>query len=318
MAAIESGMRRPNAFARLWQAHLRDLRFALMRLRASPLGSLFTVLVLGIALALPALLHVAARGFDHTAQSWRGAMQISLFLHDRVDEAQGRTLAARIGTDPAVTATRYISRAQALEEFRASSGLGDALDLLDGRNPLPAVIVATPADTLAQADVEVLLRRLASLPEVETAQFDHAWLDRLHSALNAVHRAIMALGVLLGIAVVVTIGNTIRLEIEARREEIEIMKLIGASDGFVRRPFLYAGFSYGLAGGLLAWLLAALALHWLGGTAQAVLATPDTAPAAAGLDGLLLGLGLCALGVTLGLAGAWLALSRRLADIQPR
>lgn len=318
MAAIESGMRRPNAFARLLQAHRRDLRYALMRISASPLGSLFTVLVLGIALALPALLHVAARGFDQTAQSWRGALQISLFLQDSVDETQARALSKRIDTDPDVAATRYISRAEALEEFRASSGLADALDLLDGRNPLPAVIVATPADTLGQADVEVLLQRLASMPEVETAQFDHAWLDRLHGALDSVRRAITALAILFGVAVVVTVGNTIRLEIEARREEIEVMKLIGATDSFVRRPFLHTGFIYGLAGGLVAWLLAALALHWIGGALRGVLASPETAATASGLDSLLMGLGLCALGISLGLAGAWLALSQRLAEIQPR
>lgn len=326
MAAIESGLRRPNAAARLAQAHLRDLRFALTRLASTPLGSLFTVLVLGLALALPALLQVAAQEFDHGAQRWRGALQISLFLRDSLDEGAGRALADKLSSDPAVASTTYISRAQALEEFRASSGLAEGLDLLDGINPLPAVIVAKPVATLNQKDVEVLMQGLASLPEVETAQFDQAWLDRLFGALHTVRRAIIALGLLLGVAVVVTIGNTIRLEIEARREEIEIMKLIGASNGFVRRPFLYTGFSYGLAGGLLAWLLAALALHWLGDAAQVILTgaesspgiVPETASAPDSFDGLRMGLGLCALGIGLGLTGAWLALSRRLAAIQPR
>ncbi len=316
MAVAESGLARPGWLSRLAQEHLRVFFFSLGKLGRAPLATAMTALVVGIALALPAGLHVLTRNFAVVGHSWQESLQISLFLKDSVPDERGAALAQELRSGQGVARSRYISRAQSLDDFRAQSGFGEALDILKD-NPLPAVIAVTPVADLGKDGTAALTARLAKLPEVELAKLDQKWLERLYAVLTIAERAVGIIGLLLAIAVMVIVANTIRLDIEARREEIEVMKLIGAPNSFIRRPFLYAGIWFGLLGGLLAWLLLALGVNSLAGPTATLAQAYGAAFALTGL-GFLEGLGLVGLGVALGWWAALATVSRRLALIEPR
>lgn len=306
---------RPPALQRWAQAHARSFFFSLGKLSRQPVGSLLTAAAIGITLALPAGLQVLLQNVSTVSTAWQGSVQASLFLRDSVDEAAGTALAERLAGREDIAASRYISRAQSLAEFRALSGFSEALDLLS-ENPLPAVIVVAPAAGLDQGRITDLVETLGTLPEVELAKLDQQWLQRLHSLLHLLSRGVWLLAGGLALAVVVTVGNTIRLDIEHRRDEIVVMKLIGAPADFIRRPFLYTGFWYGLAGGLLAWLAVQLTVLALSGPAE-------TLAGLYGSDYRLRGLGASASlslllgGLALGLLGAAVTVQRQLRGIEP-
>jgi len=316
MALVEAGLDRPNWPARWLQEHLRVLLFSLGKLARAPLAALLTALVIAIALALPAGLFVGVRNLSAIGYSWQEALQISLFLKDSVSAERGIALTRELAAEPGIARTDYISREQSLAEFRELSGFGQALELL-GDNPLPAVIAVTPESGQDKAAVQGLVERLGARPEVDLAKLDQQWLERLYALLAIAERAVGIVALLLGLAVMVIIGNTIRLDIEARREEIEVMKLIGAPASFVRRPFLYSGFWFGLGGGLLAWLLVTLGTAALAGPSSQLAALYGSDYSLAGL-GLRDGLALIAAGIVLGWAGAFVTVTRRLAQIEPK
>jgi cell division transport system permease protein len=316
MALAEAGLDRPAFLARFAHEHLRVFFFSLGKLRKGPIAAALTALVIGIALALPAALYVLTRNLATVGYSWQESLQISLFLKDSVPDERGAALAHELAAQNDVARTQYISRAQSLADFKSQSGFGDALGILQD-NPLPAVIAVTPQHRLGKAGVEELAARLGRLPEVDIAKLDQKWLERLYALLDIAQRSVGMIAILLGIAVMVIIGNTIRLDIEARRDEIEVMKLIGAPDAFIRRPFLYAGFWHGLLGGVLAWLLVAAGVHALSGPTAALAQAYGSRFQLSGLP-IRDGLSLIAAGVVLGWAGAFVTVGRRLALIEPR
>lgn len=316
MALVETGLERPGLIARFAQEHARVFFFSLGKLVKAPLAAALTALVIGIALALPAGLYVLTRNLATVGYSWQESLQISLFLKDSVSTERGAALARELRARTDVAKTSYLSREQSLTDFKAQSGFGDALGILQ-ENPLPAVIAVTPARNLARPGVETLAAQLGGLPEVDLAKLDQKWLERLYALLDIAQRAVGIIAVLLGSAVMVIIGNTIRLDIEARREEIEVMKLIGAPNSFIRRPFLYAGFWHGLLGGLLAWALIAAGVRALAGPAQALAQAYGSTFQLAGLP-LSDGMALVASGILLGWAGAFVSVGSRLALIEPR
>lgn len=264
MAAVDDQALRRGGLSSAVGAHARDFIGSLGRLLDTPFATLLTALVIGVTLALPTALHLTIKNLNQLSYGWERSLEASLFLRDSVDESSGRALAAEIGQRPGVAVVEYLSREQTLAEFRARSGLGEALDLI-GSNPLPAVIVVGPDPQQPRAQVDALLTELAARPEVESAQLDQDWLERFYTLLEIVRRGVILFSVLLGFAVVITIGNTVRLDIEARRAEIVVLKLIGASDRFVQRPFLYAGLWYGLLGSFFALLLLYIGLVALDG-----------------------------------------------------
>jgi cell division transport system permease protein len=213
-----------------------------------------------------------------------------------------------------ITSADYISPVDALAEFKALSGFGEVVDSLD-ENPLPAVIMLDPASADV-ADVENLVLRLNNYPPIESLSVDLQWLQRLYSILELARRSIIGVSAVLALAVVLIIGNTIRLAIESRRSEIEVVKLVGGTDAFVRRPFLYTGFWFGLGGGLVAWILVEVSLMWISAPVAELAGLYDS-------DFSLLGLGpgvgilLFVISAGLGLTGAWLAVNRHLDVIQP-
>lgn len=316
MAWVEAGMDRPGWLTRITQEHLRVLFFSLGKIGRSPLAAALTALVIGIALALPAGLYVATNNLASVGYSWQANLQVSLFLKDSVSLERGQSLARDIRAEADVAGAQYISRDQSLDDFRQQSGFGEALDLLES-NPLPAVIVVTPKPGSPQDAVTALGERLSALPEVELAKLDRQWLERLYALLDMAERSVGILAILLGLAVMVILGNTVRLDIESRREEIEVMKLIGAPNSFIRRPFLYSGFWFGLTGGIVAWVLVATGTHIMAAPSADLAALYDSDFHIAGLSARD-GFTLIAAGIVLGWAAAWVTVNRRLALIEPK
>ncbi len=301
-----------------YRSHHRQVAIdSLKRLLRRPITTLMTTLVIAIAMALPAGLYVGLNNVEAVSQGWDGAARLSLFLKFSVDEPQAEQLRRRLQARDDIASADYISPSAALEEFRRSSGFGEVLDQLDS-NPLPGLIILSPsAGHSSPEQVQVLRDELAALPQADLVKLDMEWLQRLGRITELSRRLTLALAAMLAAGVLLIVGNTIKLAIENRRDEILVVKLVGGTNAFVRRPFLYMGFWYGLFGGLLAWLLLAASLIWLSG--------PVTA-----LSGLynssftLLGLGLvdslimwsCAAG--LGLLGAVLVVGRELRAIEPK
>jgi cell division transport system permease protein len=306
-----------NFSPRAWLLrHAQVMLASLGRLSRVPLATLMTAAVIGIAIALPAGLDTLVSNVRALSGAWEGSASLSLFLKHTVDEDAAAALAKRIGSWPEVGTTRVIGRQEALAEFRRQSGFGEALDLL-GENPLPVVILLQPSLAASSPDAAAALaKRLGKLPEVDLAQLDLQWVRRLHAMTHAAERGIWVLAGLLSLAVLLIVGNTIRLEINNRRQEIEINKLVGATNAFIRRPFLYDGLWYGVLGGLIAWLLVTVSLGLLQGPVAQLAGLYDSQFDLAGL-GLGNSLVLLGGGGLLGLLGAWLAVGRHLAAIEP-
>lgn len=305
----------PTGSARWLLDHTRAISATLDALKRRPFGTLLTSLVIGITLALPAGLYAVLGGLDAASSGLKGSLRASLFIKDSLDEAGGRALQAKIATKRGVAEAKYISRDAALAEFKAHSGFGEALDILNS-NPLPAVIVVTPDATLPKAQAQAVLDELTRLPDVESARLDREWLERLYAILAVIERLVLLIAGALALAVLVVVANTIRLDIASRREEILVLKLIGAPDSFIRRPFLYTGLWYGLTGALLACLMVVAAGLALSGQVETL----------SGLYGL--GSGFAALSVdtvfsvfAAGAALGWIAalwtVSRHLGAIEP-
>ena len=311
--------RRPRWLRRVgtWAGnHGRAATETLDRLIRAPLGTLMTVAAIAIALALPATLLVGTDNLEGLAGDWRRGAALSLFLSPALDEAAGERLAAALRIRIDIDRVEVISRADGLAEFREYSGLGGAVSQLPG-NPLPVVLAVYPAaDLTADEDVDALLAGLAALPGVDFAQADAQWVKRLQAILALLREGALLLGALLALGVVLVVGNTIRLEIENRRDEIHVMDLVGATGTFIRRPFLYAGAWYGLLGGMLAWALVDTAMWLLQAPVGRVAALYDAELRLAGLD-LHQSLGLLGLGTLLGIIGSRIAVGRHLSRLRP-
>lgn len=297
------------------ESHRASLVDSVRRLVKQPIGSFFTCLVMAVALSLPMGLALLLDNVERLGGSWQRAAQISLYMQLGTDSKAGQALREQVLAMPDVADAEWISREQALEEFQQLSGLGEALRELP-ENPLPGVVVVTPNE-IDKSKLEALRQQLAGLAGVEQAQLDLLWVERLAAILKLGDRFVFGLTLLLIATLLLVIGNTIRLHIENRRTEIEVVKLVGGTDGYVRRPFLYMGALYGLGAGLIAWLLLAYGLGWLN---EAVIDLAGLYGSDFGLAGVptedALSLVLGAL--LLGYIGAWLAVARHLNELAPR
>ena len=303
-----------DSIARYFSAHSQNLVGALGRISRQPLGSSMTIAVIAIALALPSGLRIMVNNVRILSGSLEAAVDFTVYLDMSVDEESAQVLARDVEARPDVNRAVLIDRAQALADFRAYSGFGEALDTLE-ENPLPHALVVRPAGG-TQGDVEALARDLDEMQQTALVQLDTAWVERLRSLAELANRAVGIATVLLSLAVVVVIGNTIRLEINNRREEIEVIKLVGGSDGYVRRPFLYLGLCYGLGGGIVAAITTAVGLGLISTPARSLAQLYDSGYRLVGLSAgqtvLLLGGG-----AILGWAGAVIATARHLRDVDP-
>ena len=283
----------------------------------APLSTLLTSSVIAIALALPAGLYVMLQNVQQLSSSWESSSQISVFLKPTLGERQALNLREQLQSWSEIRAVQYISAAQALAEFRRSSGFGEALDILD-QNPLPAVLVIQPAMELSATQrLKTLRAKLDSLPQVDQTLLDMQWVLRLSAIIDAGKRAVFILGALLFVAILLVVGNTIRLTIFNKRQEIVVTKLIGATNQFIRRPFLYTGFWYGLFGALLAWLLVMVLMSLLKGPIDDLALLYDS-HFTINTMGSATSASLFAIGIVLGLLGSWVAVTRHLKAIEPK
>jgi len=274
------------------------------------------VLVIAVTLALPAAINLIVKNARAVSGSWDNALDFAVYLEQglSVDEAEGlgRLIAQRADVD----AVDVISSDEALAEFKQQSGFGKALDQLPN-NPLPHTLVVRPSASNTSASLILLQEEIGNLPETEHVQADTEWVQRFHAILDIVRQAIAIGAALLGVAIVVIIGNTIRLDIENRRDEIEVTKLIGASNAFVRRPFLWTGFWYGLSGGLLALALVRYGLFLLEGPVARLAGLYQSNIVISSL-GIEESAAIVGIGVFLGLFGSWFTTARHMRRIEPR
>jgi cell division transport system permease protein len=297
--------------------HLQALFGALGRLTRAPLATTLTLMVIGVALALPAGLALVVNNLREATGDFGNAVDFSVHFKlgtpiERVQQlAKGARMRAGVQSVTVTTAE------EALEEFKQASGFGDALTALED-NPLPHHLVVRPAkDASGPAEVESLRRYFAAFPEVDLVQLDLDWVRRLHSLLDVLRRVLWVVITVLGLGVLAVIGNTIRLEIQQRRPEIEVTKLVGGSNAFVRRPFLYTGLFYGLGGALLAALILVGALAYLDQAVGDLSAQYGSQFHLAGLDRRALGM-LLGTGAGLGWLGALISTGKHLRQIEPR
>jgi len=296
--------------------HVQVFLSALGELSRAPLATLMTVLMVGIALALPAGLYLVVANARAVTAGWDRSTQMSVFLKPEVDDRRAAALAETVAGWPEVESVRLVTRAEALAEYRAASGLSDILEGLDA-NPLPAVLLVRPRATGEPPGRPArLTEALAALPEADFAQLDLQWVRRLHAIMGLADRAASVLAGGLALGVLLVVANTTRLAIQGRRGEIEIVKLFGATDGFVRRPFLYTGLWYGLLGALSAWILLAVSGVALEEPVARLAELYASQYRLRGL-GVVDSLVLVGTGAGLGLLGAWAAVSRHLRAIEP-
>ncbi len=299
---------------RYFQLHAQNFVGGLGRLMRHPFSAFLTGLVIAIALALPAGMRVIVNNADVLSESWEGVADFTVYLDFSVTEDRVLELATEIEARSDVARVEFVTRDDALEEFREASGFGSALDALE-ENPLPHSLVVRPLSE-ELTNIESLAAWLDAQPETQRVQLDTQWVRRLRGILALSERFIDVVSLLLGVGVLVVIGNTIRLEINNRREEIVVMKLVGGSDGFIRRPFLYLGFWYGLLGAIGAGLLIALTLILLREPVATLASLYGSEFRLAGLSLSELG-ALLGAGALLGLIGAALATARHLRSIEP-
>lgn len=306
-----------QAFVMFFVSHIRQALASLGDLWRSPAASLMTIGVLGLSITLPSTLYILVKNTEKISAGWEQAAEISLFLKDSTSPAATQQLLTRLNTWPEIDGVRFISSNDALQEFKQLSGLGDAIAYLDD-NPLPDVVLVTPVPKHATPTAAgILLDKLKQQREVDIGKLDIEWLERLYGLLDIATELVTMIGALLFLAVVLIIGNTIRLNILNKRDEILVMKLVGATDAFIHRPFLYTGFWYGLLGGLMAWFAVVLILWWMDSSIQAFASLYQKDFNITGLTGnaLLLMLGLS---VALGLIGSMISVQRHVRSIEPQ
>ncbi len=312
------GRRSLGGAASTWlERHAQSLLGSLGRLARQPFATVLTIAVIGIALALPAALYLVVANMRSVTADLGDTVQLSVYLRMTTTPELARKTASAIQARVQVAQAVLVSPDEGLSEFRAVSGIGEALQALT-ENPLPWVVTVRPAPPHDSAvAVEALAADLREIEAVELVEADTAWVRRLHAILATLRQLVLLAGAVLAAGVLAIVGNTIRLEINGRRAEIEVTKLVGGSNAFVRRPFLYSGLWQGFAGGLLAIGLIAIGL--------ATIEPPVSRLAAAyGASFTLIGLAtrewlaMVAGGAALGWLGAWLVAAYHLRRIEPR
>lgn len=240
-------------------AHQQAALMVLKKLRAAPLSNLLIAAVIGATLSLPAALYVLVDNLRQIADNASTEPQITLFVALNATEAASKALDQRLSAHHGIKDFKFISRETAWKELQKNNALQDVGSGLE-KNPLPDAFVIHPANP-EPGSVEVLQQELAQWPNVEHTQLDATWVKRLYALLQLGNKAVLVLSCLLGFALMAIVGNTIRLQILTQREEIEVSRLIGATDRFIRRPFLHAGVLHGLAGGITAWLILSFTIY---------------------------------------------------------
>jgi cell division transport system permease protein len=303
---------------RQWfERHAQTLVGSLGRLSTQPFATLLTIVVIGIALALPACLHVLVQNVRSASGGWNNALDISVYMKPAATLDQAKLAAQRVQQRRDVGEVKVIPADEALAEFRKDSGFGTALDALKN-NPLPHALVVRPAEGFRDpARVAVLTEEIRKIDGVDLVQLDTEWVSRFNAILDVIRSVVVLAAGLFALGILVIVGNTIRLDIENRRDEIEVTKLVGGSDAFVRRPFLYNGVWYGVAGGLTAGVIVAIVVAVLSAPVRRIAGLYGSQFELQGV-GLAGWLALLAGGAALGWLGSFIVSTRELREIEPK
>ncbi|MEQ1803170.1 MAG: permease-like cell division protein FtsX [Gammaproteobacteria bacterium] len=296
--------------------HAQNAIGALGTLSRNPVATGLTVAVIGIALALPAALGVLVQSGRSLAGGWADVRDFSVYLAPGTALDGAESLARDLRGNSGVESVRVIPADTAAAELGKDPGFAGAMAALE-TNPLPHTLVVRPKETIDAAALEALGAEVRKAPGVDLVKLDLQWVERLNAALDVLRRLGLLIGGLLIAAVVIVVGNTIRLDIQNRSAEIEVAKLLGATDAFVRRPFLYLGLWYGILGGLVAVLILLAGLWALGGPITRLAGLYGSSFELGGASGSSL-LAVLGGGILAGWGGAWMAVSRHLAAIQPK
>lgn len=292
-------------------SHLRAFLFGLGEMIRAPFASFLTLIVIGIAMALPAGFYVMLNNFQKINHQWQGKPSISLYLKQEITQPQLQILIQQLKNNMAVANVNYISPEQGLQQLANESHLNDLTSELN-ENPLPGVLVVTPSlANRSPSAINALLFTLQKIPEVDISKLDTAWIKRLYYIINIGERLTFALAILFGIGVIVIIGNTIRLTLQSHYQEILVMKLVGATYSFIRRPLLYRGILYGFIGGVIAWMLIAVMALWLESPIQLLAQTYNSALQIHPIS-FLMGFTIIIICSLLGWIGSWFAVNRYL------
>ncbi len=303
-----------NSLLAVYSQHQSAAVDSLHRLLNEPLGSAMACLVIGIALALPLALFLFLQNLQSMGGSLDQHGNISVFMHEHNPVELAR-MQKMLGTRKDVKKVTYTTPDQALQEFEAKSGFGEALATL-AENPLPPLFEVQPASDKAE-DVKTLVNYLQGLPGVDAVQADIQWLQRLNAMVAVAQKLALLLALLLGLGVMLVIGNTVRLAIANRSAEIVVVKLVGGTDSYVARPFLYTGLWYGVGGGITALVLVALCMWGMSGPVSRLLASYDSGYQLSGVS-VSGGFAVLLIAGALGWLGALLSVLRHLRAIEPR
>lgn len=315
--AVQSKVKLADKFDAYFAHHSTSAIDSLVRLLETPLQSLMTWLVIAIAVVIPAALYIGFANLQHLGENWEGSSQVSVFLRPDTSDARAEEMRSRLATRADIAKVVYVSPTQGLAEFKAQSGLGEVVDSLE-TNPLPGTLLVTPRlQDGSDAAITSLEQSLLADPIVADVRLDMQWVKRLQQLMALGKKMVFGLGGLLALGVLLVIGNTVRLAIQNRRHEIVVVKLVGGTDAYVARPFLYTGLWYGMGGGLLALLILGLGFIWVSSTVDQLAALYQSNFKLQGL-GFFGSMQLVLLAGLTGLLGAWIAVFRHLAQIQPR
>ncbi len=311
---MASTYRPSNSPSRVLLSHHKEaINFSLSHLWQSQLSTWITLAAIAIALSLPASLYLLLQNLKTLTDDKREVPTISLFIKQDITEQQARDRGELLQELAEVDKVVMVPKSEALEDFRKITGFAETLETLD-ENPLPHVLVVTPHMDLfgePELDMTKLARKLESYPEIDLVQMDIEWVQRLRGILRIAERAIMLISLLLGLTVLLVIGNTIKLNVESRKEEIDVAKLIGATASYIRRPFIYSGIWYGLFGGILSLVIVHLALYSLVPAVEELARLYGSSFQIGGL-GFKMTLYILLASSLLGIIGAWIAVGRHL------
>jgi len=295
--------------------HIQSMLFSLGKLYKSPASTLMTIAVIAITLSLPSSFYLFLKNIKDLSGDIRSSTQITLYLKKNISKNQALTLKKELLSFATISSITFLSKEDALIEFKKSSGLSSSISHLKN-NPLPHTLIVQPVSTADTLTIKTLLSKLNAHKSVNSAKLDTEWINRLFSILTIIERAIIIITLLFGFAVLLIVGNTIRLDIQNRAKEITVIKLVGATDAYIRRPFLYGGIWYGLLGGLLSWIIVILSALLLSGPVQNLSLLYQTKFEIMSFtfsEFVLLVL----TSTTLGLLGSWIAVAKHLNDIEP-
>ena len=294
--------------------HAQSALSSLGRLMRRPVGTVVTVLAIAVALSLPFALYVIVDNAHRAVGALDRNARLTAFLRHDLGAAEAASVASLVRRWNEVGHVHVVTRDEALSEYQEITGFGDVRAMFDGHNPLPDLLVITArGDRSGRSDLVALRDRVSARSEVDAVELDLVWVDRLAAILETLRRIVLVLFALLGLGILLIVGNTIRLSVESRREEIGIIRLFGATDAFVRRPFLYTGLWYGLIAGGVACALVAAATSLAEGPVELLVTLYSSDFELIGLQPWSAAVAVAAGGL-LGLGGAWIAVARVLAE----